>query len=147
MARTLQFSAGFEDCQYTSATRPHNAVASGLVGDATSNRDETGRGGYHALLNLTDTVLDRRRPIMPEVLETQEIARQAKEFYEAELRQVLEAEHRDEFVAIEPISRTYYLGHTMVEASRQARAMFPNRRSYLMRVGHKSAMQIGWFES
>ena len=83
---------------------------------------------------------------MPEVLETQEIARQAKEFYETELRQVLEAEHRDEFVAIEPISRTYYLGRTMVEAGRQARANHPDRRSYLMRVGHKSAMQIGWYE-
>lgn len=83
---------------------------------------------------------------MPEALETEEIARQAKEFYESELRQALEAEHRDEFIAIEPISRTYYLGRTMVEASRQARAMQPGRRSYLMRVGHKSAMQIGWFE-
>lgn len=83
---------------------------------------------------------------MPEVLEIEEIARQAKEFYEAELRQALEVEHRDEFVAIEPISRTYYLGNTMVEASRQARALYPDRRSYLMRVGHKSAMQIGWYE-
>ncbi len=83
---------------------------------------------------------------MPEALETEEIARQAKEFYETELRQALEAEHRDEFIAIEPISRTYYLGQTMVEASRQARAMQPGHRSYLMRVGHKSAMQIGWFE-
>ena len=83
---------------------------------------------------------------MAEVLKTEEIARQAKEFYESELRQALEAEHRDEFIAIEPVSRTYYLGQTMVEASRQARAMQPGRRSYLMRVGHKSAMQIGWFE-
>lgn len=83
---------------------------------------------------------------MPEVLDTEEIARQAKEFYETELRQALEAEHRDEFIAIEPISRTYYLGHTMVEATRQARALYPDRRSYLMRVGHKSAMQIGWYE-
>ena len=63
-----------------------------------------------------------------------------------ELRQTLEQEHRDEFIAIEPISRTYYLGRTMVEATRQARAMFPGRRSYLMRVGHASAMQIGWYE-
>ncbi|MBC7818020.1 MAG: hypothetical protein IAG10_14110 [Planctomycetaceae bacterium] len=83
---------------------------------------------------------------MAEVLDTDEIARQAKAFYEAELRQELEVEHRDEFIAIEPISRTYYLGTTMVEASRQARALYPDRRSYLMRVGHKSAMQIGWFE-
>lgn len=83
---------------------------------------------------------------MSEVLDTDEIVRQATEFYESELRQTLEAEHRDEFIAIEPISRTYYLGRTMVEAGRQARANFPDRRSYLMRVGHKSAMQIGWYE-
>ena len=84
---------------------------------------------------------------MPEVLETDELVRQATEFYDRELRETLEAEHKDEFVAVEPVSRTYYLGHTMVEATRQARAAFPNRRSYLMRVGHESAMQIGWFES
>ncbi|MCX7423573.1 MAG: hypothetical protein NT013_29115 [Planctomycetia bacterium] len=83
---------------------------------------------------------------MPEVLDTDEIVRQATEFYDSELRQTLEADHRDEFIAIEPISRTYYLGHTMVEAGRKARAMYPDRRSYLMRVGHKSAMQIGWYE-
>ena len=84
---------------------------------------------------------------MPEVLETHELVRQTTEFYDTELRDALEAEHRDEFIAVEPVSRTYYLGHTMVEATRQARAAFPNRRSYLMRVGHQSAMQIGWFES
>ena len=83
---------------------------------------------------------------MPEVLDTDEIVRQATEFYESELRQTLEADHRDEFIAIEPVSRTYYLGRTMVEAGRQARAMHPDHRSYLMRVGHKSAMQIGWYE-
>ena len=53
---------------------------------------------------------------MPEVLDTDEIVRQATEFYESELREALEADHRDEFIAIEPISRTYYLGRTMVEA-------------------------------
>ena len=84
---------------------------------------------------------------MSEVLETDELVRQATEFYDSELREALEAGHRDEFIAVEPVSRTYYLGHTMVEASRQARTAFPNRRSYLMRVGHQSAMQIGWFES
>ena len=83
---------------------------------------------------------------MPEVLDTEEIVRLATEFYENELRQVLEAEHRDEFIAIEPISRAYYLGHTMVEATRQAQANYPDRRSYLMRVGHKSAMEFAWLE-
>ncbi len=83
---------------------------------------------------------------MPEVLDSHEIVRQATEFYEQELRSSLEAEHRDEFVAIEPVSRTYYLGQEMSDATRQARAAFPDRRSYLMRVGHKTAVQIGWFE-
>ena len=83
---------------------------------------------------------------MPEVLESQEIVRQAKAFYERELQATLEAEHLDEFVAIEPVSRTYYLGKQMTDATRQARAAFPDRRTYLMRVGHKSAVQIGWFE-
>ncbi len=83
---------------------------------------------------------------MPELLDSHEVVRQATEFYEQELRSSLEAEHRDEFVAIEPVSRTYYLGQQMSDATRQARAAFPDRRSYLMRVGHKTAVQIGWFE-
>jgi len=83
---------------------------------------------------------------MPDVLESSEIVRLGTEFYESELRASLEAEHLDEFVDIEPVSRTYYLGHTMSEATHQAREAFPNRRSYLMRVGHKTAVQIGWFE-
>jgi len=83
---------------------------------------------------------------MNDVLETDELVRQATEFYDHELRTAMEATHRDEFIAVEPISRTYYLGQTIVEASRQARTAFPNRRSYLMRVGHPSAMQIGWYE-
>ena len=83
---------------------------------------------------------------MPDVLDTDEIVRQATEFYERELRATLEAKHCDDFIAIEPISRTYYLGNTMVAASQQSRAAYPNRRSYLMRVGHESAMQLAWNE-
>ena len=83
---------------------------------------------------------------MPVVLDSQESARQAMAFYERELRAILEAEHLDEFVAIEPVSQTYSLGKQMTDATRQARAAFPDRRTYLMRVGHKTAVQIGWFE-
>lgn len=83
---------------------------------------------------------------MLEVLDPQEIVRQATEFYEQELRLSLEAEHKDEFVAIEPLSRTYYLGQRMSDATRQARVAFPNRRNYLMHIGHETAVQIGWFE-
>lgn len=83
---------------------------------------------------------------MSAVVDSQEIVRQAKAFYERDLRALLEPDHRDEFVAIEPVSRTYYLGKQMTDATRQARAAFPDRRTYLMRVGHQSAVQIGWFE-
>lgn len=83
---------------------------------------------------------------MSDALEKDELVRQATEFYDHELRTQMELTHRDEFIALEPVSRTYYLGKSMVEATRQARAAFPGRRSYLMRVGHESAMQIGWFE-
>ncbi len=84
---------------------------------------------------------------MTDRLETSEVVRQATAFYDGELRANLEATHRDEFIAIEPVSRTYYLGKTMAEATHQARAQFPQRRSYLMRIGHESALQIGWFEA
>ncbi len=60
-----------------------------------------------------------RRAIRNDVLETDELLRQATEFYDHELRAVMEAEHRDEFLAVEPISRTHDLGQTMVEAARQ----------------------------
>ncbi len=84
--------------------------------------------------------------IIPEVLDSQEIVRQATEFYEQELRLSLEAEREDLYVTIEPISRTYYLGQQMSDATRQARSAFPNRRIYLMRVGHETVVQFGLFE-
>lgn len=77
---------------------------------------------------------------MTDELAKDELVRQATAFYDSELRTRMEAGHRDEFVAVEPVSRTYYLGKTMVEATRQSRAAFPGRRSYVMRVGHPSAL-------
>ena len=83
---------------------------------------------------------------MLETLDSHEVVRLASEFYERELRSSLEADHMDEFVAIEPVSKTYYLGKRMSDATRQARTAFPDRRSYLMQVGHETAVQIGWYE-
>lgn len=58
---------------------------------------------------------------MPEQLSHDDIARQAKELYESELRAILEPTHLDEFVTIEPVSRTYYLGKTFSEAVQKAK--------------------------
>ena len=72
-----------------------------------------------------------------------EIERQSTVYYEQELRTSLEASHPHAFVAIEPISRTFYLGETLSEAGRKARLAFPDRVSFAIRVGHDAAINIG----
>jgi hypothetical protein len=80
---------------------------------------------------------------MAEPLSDDEIERQSTDFYEQELRASLEASHPHAFVAIEPISRTFYIGETLSEAGRKARRAFPDRTSFAMRVGHDAAIHIG----
>lgn len=82
---------------------------------------------------------------MVSTLSDDEIERQATDFYERELRSTLEATHPDAFVAIEPISQTYYVGRTLRDAGRQARQAYPDRVSFALRVGHNAAIHIGGF--
>lgn len=76
-------------------------------------------------------------------IESSELAQSATEFYEAELRQTLEATHSNEFVAIDPESRSYYFGRTLSGAVQAAKRAQPGRLSYVMRVGHRAAVEIG----
>ncbi len=69
--------------------------------------------------------------------------RRAEEIYSARLRAVLEPEHIDEFVVIEPESGDYFLGRTLREAVRAARRAHPDRLTHAMRVGHKAAIHFG----
>ncbi len=78
-------------------------------------------------------------------LSDNEIEQQATDFYEQELRASLEVAHPNAFVAIEPVSRTFYLGTTLSEAGRKARKAFPDRMSFAVRVGHAAAIHIGGF--
>lgn len=80
-------------------------------------------------------------------VEQSELARAATEFYESELRVTLEVTHLNEFVAIEPESRTYYFGKTLSAAIQEARRAQPGRIPFAMRVGHRAAVEIGHFES
>ena len=66
-----------------------------------------------------------------------------EEIYAARLRAVLEREHINEFVAIEPESGDYFLGRTLREAVRAARRVHPDRLTHAMRVGHKAAIHFG----
>lgn len=82
---------------------------------------------------------------MASTLSDDEIERQAMDYYEHELRLSLETTHPDAFVAIEPISRTYYVGRTLRDAGRLARQAYPDRVSFAVRVGHNAAIHIGGF--
>ena len=71
------------------------------------------------------------------------IAKDAKEYYEAELRASLEAEHRDRFVAIEPASKTYFIADTFIDAALAAKQAHPERTSFVIRIGHAAALHLG----
>lgn len=75
--------------------------------------------------------------------ELDDFIRRAETIYEQRLAGLLEPEHRNEFVAIEPESGSYFLGRTLTEAMRAARDEYPDRLSHAMRVGHKTALHLG----
>ncbi len=54
----------------------------------------------------------------------------------------LEVAHLDEFVAIEPTSKSQFLGKTFVEAAMAAKEAIPDRKSFVMRVGRDAAFHI-----
>jgi len=70
------------------------------------------------------------------------IADQAKAVYET-LRAGLESGHLDEFIAIEPTSKSYFLGKTFVEAAMAAKEALPDRKTFVIRVGRDAAFHIG----
>jgi hypothetical protein len=69
-------------------------------------------------------------------------AQRAEEIYYSRLRQVLEPDHCEEFVAIEPESGDCFLGSTLSEAAAVARRSHPGRLTHIMRIGHKAALHI-----
>ena len=71
------------------------------------------------------------------------ISEEAKVVYELELRDRLEATHRDKFVAIEPTSKAFFLGDTFIAAALAAKEAFPGRTSFVLRIGHDAAFHIG----
>lgn len=73
------------------------------------------------------------------------IAEQAKSIYESRLKVELEANHRDQFVAIEPISESYFLGDRFIDAAMAAKTEYPERQSFVIRVGHDAAFHLGGF--
>jgi hypothetical protein len=79
--------------------------------------------------------------------ESRDLIRRAELVYEQRHKAALEVAHRDYFVAIEPDSGDYFLGRTLSEAAAAARQTYPDRRTYIIRVGHRAAVHIGECDS
>ena len=71
------------------------------------------------------------------------VAQEAKKIYEQDLRERLEAEHRNEYVAIEPVSGSSFLGDTFIAAALAAREAYPERWSFVIHIGHEAAFHLG----
>jgi hypothetical protein len=75
--------------------------------------------------------------------ESHDIIERAELLYNERLKADLERTHLNFFVAIEPDSGDYFLGHTLSEASAAARKAHPERRAYIIRIGHRAAVEFG----
>ncbi len=71
------------------------------------------------------------------------IADRAKQVYQRELKERLESDHRDEYVAIEPESKSFFLGNSFIDAAMAAKTAYPDRKSFVLRIGHEAAFHIG----
>jgi hypothetical protein len=71
------------------------------------------------------------------------VAKQAKAVYEVDFREQLEAEHFGEFVAIEPESRKSFVAASFIDAALAAKAAYPSKKSFVIRIGHEAAVHIG----
>lgn len=75
------------------------------------------------------------------------LANDAKRLYESKLRESLEATHTDDYVAIEPESGSHFIGHTFLAAALAAKNAYPDRKSFVLRIGHEAAFHLGASET
>ena len=75
--------------------------------------------------------------------DTKSVIERAKRIYAERLRAVLEHQHPNRFVAIEPESGDYFLEDTFDAAVASARAKHPSRLSHTIRIGHRAAFHMG----
>ena len=71
------------------------------------------------------------------------VAERAKAIYSERLRTELEAAHPSDYVAIEPESGEYFVANSFAGAVAAARAAYPSRISFVIRIGHSAALHLG----
>lgn len=76
-------------------------------------------------------------------VELEVCASRAKQLYEASIRSEVEPHCLHKYVSIEPDSGRDFIGDTFSEAVAAARAVFPERLTHTVRVGHSAALHFG----
>ena len=71
----------------------------------------------------------------------EEFVAKATAVYE-KIRDTMEKNHKDEFVAIEPNTEEYFLGADQAEAINKAKKNHPNKIFYLIKVGHPTVITM-----
>lgn len=71
------------------------------------------------------------------------VAEAARSLYETKLKSELESGNRDRYLAIEPVSGSYYLGDAFLDAALAAKQAHPDRKSFVLRIGHDAAFHLG----
>jgi len=75
--------------------------------------------------------------------DTRVVIDRAKRLYAECLQALLEPDHLNRFVAIEPESGEFFLADTFDEAVKSAREKHPSRLTHTIRVGHGAAFHLG----
>jgi hypothetical protein len=86
------------------------------------------------MANSTNDIL-----IDPEI-----IAEKGEKIYQEKLKDVLEKDHKEEFVAIEVETEKYFLGKSPEEALENAKKEFTNRIFHLIRIGYAGVYKVSW---
>jgi hypothetical protein len=74
---------------------------------------------------------------------TADVADRAKAIYTVRLQAAMELTHPNGYVAIEPESGEHFLADSFAGAVAAARAAYPDRISFVIRIGHEAAIHLG----
>jgi hypothetical protein len=74
---------------------------------------------------------------------TTQVAERAKAIYNQRLRAELEASDPNRHVAIEPDSGESFVADSFGDAVAAARTAYPDRISFVIRIGHPAAIHLG----
>jgi len=74
-------------------------------------------------------------------INTLEFSTKAQNVYK-QIKNQLEKDHKDEYVAIEPDSGDYFLGNDQIEVITKAKKKHPNKIFYLIKIGHEAVITM-----